>query len=86
MDDPKTITARVRAILLKEWDPIGVGHEPRAQDEYDSYAPQIAGMVLRDMSKAELAALLLTIEHDLMGLPGNEARAIAVAGRLSALA
>lgn len=30
--------ARVREILLRDWDPIGVSGIPEAADEYDTYA------------------------------------------------
>ena len=30
--------------LIKEWDPIGVGGEPEAQDEYDGYVPRARGI------------------------------------------
>ena len=30
--------ARVRRILLQEWDPIGIRDAPEASDEYDRYA------------------------------------------------
>lgn len=37
----------LRSILMTAWDPIGVGDDPEAWDEYDEYAPQLAH-VLRE--------------------------------------
>jgi hypothetical protein len=33
--------ARVREILMREWDPIGVAGSPEAADEYDSYVGKV---------------------------------------------
>lgn len=32
---------KIRSVLLQYWDPIGIKNEPRAQDEYDGYIPEI---------------------------------------------
>jgi hypothetical protein len=85
MNDVKALTKSVRLILLKDWDPIGIADEPRAQDEYDSYAPAIARMVLDAASQAALADHLLAIETGRMELPGDERRARVVATSLLAL-
>ena len=33
----RQIQSQIREILLRDWDPIGVRQETRAQDEYDGY-------------------------------------------------
>ena len=38
--------ARVRDVLMREWDPIGVSGIPEAADEYDSYLGTIYLMLL----------------------------------------
>ena len=43
----------IRRALLIEWDPIGVGQMPEAQDEYDSYVPQIYKMLITERPKHE---------------------------------
>jgi hypothetical protein len=39
--------------LLKEWDPIGVGQIPEAQDEYDSYVPDVYKLLITRRPKHE---------------------------------
>jgi hypothetical protein len=36
---------RVNEVLHYIWDPIGVRGEPRARDEYDSYAPEVYSLL-----------------------------------------
>jgi hypothetical protein len=78
----KDMQARVGEILLRQWDPIGVADVPQAQDEYDSYVGEIALSVLRRRSVSDIATQLLAIETDLMGLRGDNTRALRVADRL----
>jgi hypothetical protein len=85
MNDIAALTQRVRPMLLKTWDPIGIVEEPRAQDEYDSYAPAIARMLAAGVSEAALASHLLAIERDRIGLRGDAPRASRVARSLLAL-
>jgi hypothetical protein len=37
---------KIRKILLKDWDPIGIEDCVDAQDEYDSYIPEIYNLVI----------------------------------------
>ena len=74
--------ARVRAILMQDWDPIGVADEPKAADEYDKYVPAIVAMLRTGPSADALAAHLLQIETTAMGLAGDAARARSVAGKV----
>lgn len=75
MNAKQDIAERVRTILLKEWDPIGIADEPAAQDEYDTYAPLIVSMLRAGARGDAVARHLLSIEREQMGLPGNESRA-----------
>jgi hypothetical protein len=63
----------VRAILLKHWDPIGIKTEPDAQDEYNSYVPEVVALGSRGRS-ADVAAYLAEIETRGMGLRGDWVR------------
>ena len=76
----------VNALLLSEWDPIGICDEPAAQDEYDAYAAVIVDMINAGRSEAELADYLVSLETDAMGLKADRRRAEAVATKLTALA
>ena len=70
------------SILLVHWDPIGIEDEPWTQDEYDSYIPQIYRLLVDRTDEAALAAHLLKIERDSMGLEGSEERATTTAAKL----
>jgi len=41
----------IRAILLKEWDPIGVSHIPEAQDEYDRYVGGVYRLLITHVDR-----------------------------------
>jgi hypothetical protein len=78
------IQDRVRAVLNANWDPIGVAED--VADEYDSFIGVIYWMLRRGTSPEELAAQLLKIETESMGLDGlPEVRRLEVARRLLAL-
>lgn len=75
----------VRALLLADWDSIGIRDEPKAQDEYDDYAPAIAELLHSGADVGRIANHLLRIEIDQMCLPPNPERARHVAARLRQL-
>jgi hypothetical protein len=61
--------ARVREILMRDWDPIGVAAMPEAADEYDRYADRAYVMLLDEHATAEaIAAYLFEIATIRMGL------------------
>lgn len=61
--------ARVREILLRDWDPIGVSGIPEATDEYDSYADKAYVMLMDESATAsEIAAYLFAVATGHMGL------------------
>ena len=81
--------ARVRQILLREWDPLEIGNVPEASDEYDEYADK-AYVILMD-EKAGVEDLFLYL-HGIaarhMGLerrPGLGALCVKVAQTLVSL-
>ena len=78
------IQNRVRTVLNSNWDPIGVATE--VADEYDGYISSIYSMLRRNASPKEIAARLLKIETDSMGLDGSpESQRLEVANQLLAL-
>jgi len=65
--------ARVRDILMREWDPIGVAGVPEATDEYDAYVGIVYVMLMdQRASKDEIAAYLFDIAANHMGLSAHE--------------
>lgn len=75
----------VQRILMDEWDPIGVAGIVEAREEYDSYALQVCGRLMRNVSEDELVEFLLHVETVKMGLPGDRERAERVAKSLGKL-
>ena len=74
--------SRVCDVLFAEWDPIGVNaFAPR--DEYNSYAPELVGLIRTGMDERQVAAHPSEIARARMGLSHvDEARDRAVARRL----
>jgi hypothetical protein len=58
MAEVKRLLDDVREILLREWDPIGVAHNPECQDEYDHYARTICRYLKEGADEYRLAAYL----------------------------
>jgi hypothetical protein len=58
----------VREVLFREWDPIGVNHNPLLADEYDSYAPSICRMLEAGADEINLADSLRELQMNSMGL------------------
>ena len=74
--------AAIRAILLTEWDPIGVSHIPEAQDEYDSYVAGVYKLLITHVDRHSLFFHLWQIETHYMGLSGNRQHTGGVVDRL----
>ena len=62
--------ARVREVLMQDWDPIGVRDAPEAQDEYDSYAAHIYTLLVTSRPRQEIFDYLWWLETEHMGLTG----------------
>ena len=72
----------IHDVLIKEWDPIGVGDQPLAQDEYDSYIPGIINLLTIGADRVRLIDHLQQLETVSMGLRGDCERNTLVAKRL----
>lgn len=61
--------SRIREILLREWDPIGVREIPRAADEYDAYADEVYAMLMdQGAGASDIGKHLFNIATEHMGL------------------
>jgi hypothetical protein len=61
----------VKDALLKDWDPIGVGSFPEAQDEYDAYVPELCSLLISKKSAQDIFKFLWELETGHMGLNGD---------------
>lgn len=59
------ISKEVRNILLRDWDPIGVGDNPNLVNEYDSYLMEIVELIKSGCDFTQLHEHLLSIEKEL---------------------
>jgi hypothetical protein len=76
------IQDKVREVLNREWDPIGVAEV--VDDEYDIYIEELYRLVKSNAREQEIADRLHTIEAERMGLRASAAahlRAVAVSLR-----
>ena len=85
LDRAKSLHAKIREILLKEWDPIGVQDIPEAQDEYDSYVPSVYKMIISRKPIHEIFDYLWWVETEHMGLTGDRQNTEYIAKTLHAL-
>jgi hypothetical protein len=61
--------AKVREVLMREWDPIGVREFPEAQEEYDTYVGKVYVMLMDDRASAsQIAEYLFEVATVRMGL------------------
>ena len=70
----------VRKLLRTEWTPIGVPDLP--DDEYDSYAMEALGIIVKGGSVSQVIESLWWAETEHMGLSGDKARTEAVGRKL----
>lgn len=76
---------KINQVLLKEWDPIGIGDDPQAQNEYNSYVFPVLDLLISENSEQNLFKFLWWVETDYMGLPGDESHTKAIVKRLISL-
>ncbi len=66
------IHTAIRRVLLQSWDPIGIGDEPHAQDEYDGYIPEIYKLLLKRAPEKKIVDYLLWVVTERMGFTRSE--------------
>ena len=81
----RALHRRIKEVLLKEWDPIGVQAIPEAQDEYDGYVPTLYSMLIARKPIHTVLEYLLWLETEHMGLSADRQRTQSIAEKLVAL-
>ncbi|BAM92588.1 hypothetical protein S58_66210 [Bradyrhizobium oligotrophicum S58] len=61
----------IRALLLSDWDPIGVSGCEGAENEYDRYALQVFNMLEDGAGAESIASYLTGVVTDRMSLAGR---------------
>lgn len=67
----KKLYQAVHLAVLNDWDPIGVGSIPEAQDEYEAYVPKICELLKSRKSRNEITDYLWWLTTEQIGLSGN---------------
>lgn len=62
----------VGEVLHYVWDPIGVAGVPQARDEYDGYVGPVFSLLRSGASESDVAAHLVRVAGERMGLPGRD--------------
>jgi hypothetical protein len=57
----------LEALLMAEWDPIGVAGVPEAYDEYRDYVEPLAGILTAGGGIVEVAEYLAGVQRGMMG-------------------
>ena len=81
----REIQETIRDVLVHDWDPVGVGGVPKAQDEYDSYVGGVYRLLESGAGPSQVAEHLARIEQEWLGLPTLPEALIPVAQKLCAL-
>jgi hypothetical protein len=68
IDKIAEIHRQLEAMLLHNWDPIGVGHIPECRDEYRRYVRGVYDVAVGTRSARAVAEHLVKIEREHMGL------------------
>ena len=84
--NPKHLFARIREVLLREWDPMGLADAPGSPNDYDAVAREVHALVTdTEVTVERVAHYLEWAEDELMGLQRRPAAARAAARRVLAL-
>lgn len=75
----------IKALLLHEWDPIGVSGCEGAEDEYDRYALQVCKMLVEGADAVAIARYLGWVVTSQMSLRGNPNRDHTIAAKVVAI-
>lgn len=72
---------KIDDILWFDWDPIGINNiAPR--DEYQSYVPEIYGLVMSKASREEIANRLYKLETEKIGMSGTFENCLKIADKI----
>ncbi len=75
----------INRVLLEEWDPIGVGDDPDAQDEYTHEASHVYALLVSGASADAIANYLWRENQELHSMYIGEVRVKAIALKLHKL-
>jgi hypothetical protein len=62
----------IRQVLIRDWDPIGIGDETAITDEYDAYIAPVYRILAGSRADDDLIACLRRIERDELGIDRSD--------------
>ncbi len=75
---------KIDDILWFDWDPIGI-NDMAPRDEYQSYVPEIFGLVKSNVDKNVIADRLYKLTTETMGMNGNKEHCLTIANKIVSL-
>jgi hypothetical protein len=85
-DSPKHLYARIRAVLIADWDPMGFADAATPPDDYDDIAREVHAILTGPEASVErIAAYLRWVEREQMHLQRRPGEATGAAKALMAL-
>ena len=76
----------IRQVLIRDWDPIGIGDETALADEYDAYIAPVYRILVGPRTVDDLVECLQRIERDELGVGISDSdRLFSVVKKLLAL-
>lgn len=66
------VTTEIRTVLIKDWDPVGIGKNSNLSDEYDGYIGSIIQILMHAPSIESIISLLKKIENEDMGIENTD--------------
>jgi hypothetical protein len=80
-EESREVRRAIRRVLLEVWDPIGIGDEPNAQDEYDGYVGPIFELLAVGKSDRDIEQYL----HSVVSGMGMDSSRVSLANVVAAL-
>lgn len=85
-ESPKHLYARIREILIADWDPLGFADAATSPDDYDDIAREIHAILTGPEASVErIAAYLRWVEREQMHLQRRPGEATGAAKKVMAL-
>ncbi len=81
----RQIQESIEEILLRDWDPLGVRHEPACRDEYNCYVAGVYRLLVSGASVSEVAEHLARKEQRDLGFTTPVERLMGIASRLKTI-
>lgn len=66
------VITEIRTVLVKDWDPVGIGENLNLGDEYDGYIGPIIQILMYTPSIESIISLLKKIENEDMGIENTD--------------